>query len=71
MKITGSRCQCPSCDEPFNRVSTFDKHRVGEFAGTGGTNTRRCLTPEEMQAKGWSHNKAGFWITSAGNWRPA
>jgi hypothetical protein len=68
MKLTGQRCQCPTCGQGFNRVSTFDKHRVGEFAPG---NTRRCLSTEEMQAKGWQVNAAGFWITASGGWRHA
>lgn len=64
MKLTGQRCQCAGCGEHFNRVSTFDKHRTGAFDGS-----RRCRTEDEMLAKGWLRNAAGFWITGAGNWR--
>lgn len=64
MKLTGNRCQCPACGEYFNRVSTFDKHRVGPYDGK-----RKCLTRAEMADKGWSVNAAGFWVTSSGNWR--
>jgi hypothetical protein len=59
MKLTGQRCQCTGCGEYFNRVSTFDKHRVGEH----GVN-RHCLTEAQMTDKGWSRNAAGFWITA-------
>ena len=53
------RCQCPACGQFFNRVSTFDKHRVGAYDGN-----RRCLSPDEMSGKGWALNSAGFWITA-------
>lgn len=65
-KLTGNRCQCPTCGEAFNRVSTFDRHRVGDFGVD-----RRCLSVEQMQAKGWRTNAAGFWVTASGNWRQA
>lgn len=54
-----SRCQCAACDQYFNRVSTFDKHRKGDYS------SRRCLSPDEMQALGWRCNDAGFWITAS------
>lgn len=63
MKLTGQRCQCPMCGTYFNRVSTFDRHRIG--AG----DERRCLTEEEMRKRGWQPNAAGFWITAPGGWR--
>lgn len=71
MKLVGQRCQCAGCGQGFNRVSTFDKHRTGDFVSASGPNTRRCLTPDEMAAKGWTLNAAGFWITAGGGWRAA
>lgn len=62
-KLTGSRCQCTACGTYFNRVSTFDKHRVGEFGAD-----RRCLTADEMTAKGWRENAAGFVVTGGGGY---
>lgn len=55
--LAGNRCLCRACNEFFNSPSVFDAHRVGPH-GAG----RSCLTAEEMQAKGWSRNAAGFWI---------
>ena len=69
--LTGNRCECAACGQRFNRVSTFDKHRVGDFAGVGGVNTRRCLNAEEMQAKGWRTNDSGYWVTGGGFWSRA
>lgn len=59
ISLGNTGCQCMACGEYFNRVSTFDKHRVGEHGPE-----RRCLTAEEMAAKGWSHNSRGLWITA-------
>ena len=66
MKLTSNRNQCPSCGEYFNRTSSFDRHRTGAF-GTGidGTSPeRRCLTINEMQAKGFRKSAHGFWTFS-------
>jgi hypothetical protein len=54
-------CECAACGELFNSEKPFAAHRVGDF----DDNTRRCLTPAEMAAKGWSLNKRGMWITAA------
>lgn len=48
-------CMCGECGEYFSRTSTFDQHRVGDYA-TG----RTCLTPAEMTAKGMV-NRDGVW----------
>lgn len=65
MKLTNHRCQCAGCGEYFTRTSSFDKHRTGRHANPGEwLGTRRCLTPEEMEAKGMSHNADGVWSGS-------
>jgi hypothetical protein len=43
---------CPTCLEPFQSQGLFDKHRVGRYEPM----ERRCLTPDEMRAKGWRHD---------------
>ncbi|MCC6170659.1 MAG: hypothetical protein IT481_01390 [Gammaproteobacteria bacterium] len=58
-RLTGARCRCGGCGERLNSITAFDRHRVGPFEA------RRCLSPEEMLARGWLVNSAGFWITSA------
>ena len=63
--LTGARCQCPACGELFSSVATFDRHRVGEFASNGGTNTRRCLTVAELMAQEWPKTDRGFWLRPA------
>lgn len=60
MNLSGDRNQCAGCGEYFNSTFAFDKHRTGEFG-----KDRRCLTAEEMRAKGMDKNAAGFWISSA------
>lgn len=54
--LKGDRNQCTICNQYFNSTRAFEKHRVGKY------NDRRCLTAEEMLAKGMSLNAAGFWI---------
>lgn len=65
-KLTGCRCQCRTCGDYFGSVVVFDRHRVGSYAKPGElTHNRRCLTPSEMQARGWVRNGRGFWIRDA------
>jgi len=56
-KLRGQRCECCACGEYFNKVSTFDSHRVGKF----GKN-RRCLTVQEMQARNMNKTQDDYWI---------
>lgn len=61
--LTGNRCECPACGELFSRVRAFDRHRGGPFADLGKwEGGRRCLTPAEMKARGWSRNGIGAWV---------
>ena len=60
MILTGQRNQCQGCKQYFNSNVAFDKHRRGKFGVD-----RRCLTPDEMRAKGMLINHAGFWIIEA------
>lgn len=64
-RLTGSRCQCPRCGECLSSVATFDHHRLGDFAGVGGINTRRCLTVAEMLVQEWPKTEKGFWLRPA------
>lgn len=59
-RLTGNRCQCPTCNEYFNGVAGFDAHRIGPY-----DDTRRCLTVAEMIEHGWYRNRAGFWVTDS------
>jgi len=66
MRLTGQRNECPTCGERFNSNSAFDKHRTGQYGAD-----RRCLTADEMRARGMVLRDDGFW-RSAGNplWVP-
>ena len=57
--LKGDRNQCQGCKEYFNSTGAFEKHRTGQYGVD-----RRCRTPEEMIAKGFSLNAAGYWIAS-------
>ncbi len=60
MKLNGDRNQCPSCGKKFNSTAAFDKHRTGKYGVD-----RRCMTTEEMTAKGMVLRDDGFWWSSA------
>lgn len=57
VKLTGHRCQCAACGKYFSRVSVFDKHRTGNFG-----RDRRCMTTEQMQARGMRELTLGVWV---------
>lgn len=71
------------CCETFGSNSIGDAHRVGAFnkdeegkmVGPPGNRhpwgPRRCLTPDEMRAKGWSLNKHGAWVGPPPKSKPA
>lgn len=42
---------CSACSTDFAGLAAFDLHRTGEYGGSDGRGTRRCLTMEEMKAK--------------------
>lgn len=54
--LTGDRNQCPTCKEYFNSTSAFDKHRTGDHG-----KDRRCITKDQMEAKGMILGSDGFW----------
>lgn len=60
VRLNGRRMRCCACFELFNSESAFNGHRVGEHG-----KDRHCLTPEQLLAKDWCKNKAGFWTTGA------
>lgn len=64
---------CRACDQDFNGLTLFDKHRVGkhEYTALEGMamtpprrDGRRCLTETEMKLKGWEPNKYGRWVNA-------
>lgn len=58
--LNGDHNQCAGCGQYFNSSNAFDKHRTGEHAG----GNRRCLTADEMTARGMALNKTGWWVGS-------
>lgn len=57
-----TRCDASGCGKYFISVAAFDAHRTGEYGHAAfkkdgvfhpaKTNTRRCMTDEEMRAAG-------------------
>jgi len=48
---------CTGCKRIFSSTSAFDLHRIGNFTHR----QRRCLTPQEMSARGMMRNEKGQW----------
>jgi hypothetical protein len=61
LTLRGARNQCPGCGEHFNSNHAFDMHRTGMH---GYPIARRCMTPDEMIAKGMVKKADGFWVSS-------
>jgi len=59
MKLKGQMSLCRKCGVVFNSTRAFDKHRIGEHGVS-----RRCMTEEEMLAKGMAVNARGLWVTA-------
>jgi hypothetical protein len=49
--------QCGGCGLTFVSVEAFEAHRSGSHI----QRSRRCLTPQEMRAKGMAYNECGAW----------
>ena len=56
-KLNGQRYQCCACGEYFNKVVTFDLHRVGKF-----DKDRRCLTVQEMRDRNMTKTQDDYWL---------
>jgi hypothetical protein len=48
---------CGACGRTFSSVTAFDRHRAGTFEPL----TRRCLTDEEIEARGLVHTALDIW----------
>lgn len=60
-KLTGARCQCPSCGLLFTSVREFDRHRTGTYAKPGEfAGHRRCLSLAQLLAKRWQMDERGY-----------
>jgi hypothetical protein len=55
------RTQCRACGLTFTRTSSFDQHRVGPQVPINQPMQRRCLSADELRAKGWAPNVRGDW----------
>ena len=55
-RLTGGQSLCRACGLLFASVSVFDAHRIGDYAAG-----RQCLTPEQLQLRGFAPNERGFW----------
>lgn len=58
VRLGKKRCQCGACSALFGGTRLFERHRVGAYV----PDQRRCLSQDEMRARGWSKNRDGFWI---------
>jgi hypothetical protein len=58
MKLRGQKNQCQGCKQYFNSNTAFEMHRTGRHGID-----RRCMTRDEMTAKGMSLNAQSFWIS--------
>ncbi len=54
---------CPACCETFNSQLPGDMHRVGYSWESQGPDRRRCLSVEEMLARGMAKNSRGLWVS--------
>lgn len=52
-----NHCTLPGCCNTFSTPAVGDLHRVGPFL----PGQRRCLTPDEMRAKGMQQGSDGVW----------
>src|SRR4249919_3618494 len=53
---------CRTCQSDFGGIAAFDRHRVGKHAylySQEQPDGRRCLSEQEMQAKGMYLNRQG------------
>lgn len=59
---------CCSCGATFSGSTAGDKHRVGDHAVSAGPSRRRCLTADEMLARGMTaqENAQGTLIWGTG-----
>jgi hypothetical protein len=59
---------CRVCGEDFSSLEIFDGHRVGrhevDFSAIR-RDGRRCLSVDEMSAKGWQLDSRGRWVDPA------
>lgn len=59
LKVSHTRCKCPTCGLFFNSIAGFDKHRKGNYS-----EGRICLSEPEMLSIGMDTSEAGYWLTA-------
>ena len=52
---------CAACHETFTGTYAGDLHRVGKHAVSSGPDRRRCMTEDEMLARGMTKNAKDMW----------
>ena len=64
-----ARSECCVCGLVFKSYSGFSSHRVGQFQRYSGVgllpSTRRCLTTDELRARGFHLDAHGRWRMAA------
>ena len=72
--MTSTLNGCGACGSDFTSLELFDRHRVGTHAYTyveglrfdpPREDGRRCLSLEEMAAKGWEQDARSRWVDPA------
>jgi hypothetical protein len=58
---------CTVCHQTFSGTTAGDRHRVGDHAVFVGPDRRRCLSADEMRAKGMEQNARGVWTNGGIN----
>jgi len=59
---------CRSCTQDFAGVGLFDAHRTGAHSHLWSVERedgRRCLSPDELEARGWRLDSRGRWSDPA------
>lgn len=60
-RLTGGRCECPTCGLYFTSPREFDRHRAGRYAEPEErTGTRHCRSLAVLLARGWRMDLRGF-----------
>jgi hypothetical protein len=61
LTLTGNVSHCTSCGLTFRSAHGFDKHRIGAYSSAPPAYGRRCLTPDELRARGYEPDGKGRW----------
>lgn len=67
----GKQEHCCACCQTFSGTTAGDMHRVGKHHISTGPDRRRCLSVDEMLAKGMTQNAHGVWLCPGPDMRAA